>query len=125
MGLADDMSDKSDRLAPGAGGAAYKPYSWVARRWEISNSTLKSWADSGAVPVLRFPSGKRLHSVAHLEALLFFLVQWLFNNGLFNSRENHRRKTLEEEGVRKGVRCNQGGQHKQGGIAHQFRRINK
>ncbi len=70
MVLADDMSDKSAKLAPGAGGAAYKSYSWVARRWQISNSTLKLWADKGTVPVLRFPSGKRLYSVAHLEALL-------------------------------------------------------
>ncbi len=48
----------------------FKAFSWISTRFQVSNSTLKSWADRGLVPVLRLPSGKRLYSVPHLVALL-------------------------------------------------------
>jgi len=48
----------------------FRPYTWITARFQVSNNTLKSWAEKGLVPVLRFPSGKRLYSVPHLTALL-------------------------------------------------------
>jgi predicted site-specific integrase-resolvase len=49
----------------------YIPASEVKKRYQISNSTLRRWADQGKIPVVRFNvSGKRLYASDALETAI-------------------------------------------------------
>jgi putative resolvase len=73
--MADALPAEPQRTAgsanpAGANSSDFRSHAWITNRWQIANSTLQSWANSGRLPVVRFPSGKRLYSVSHLQRLL-------------------------------------------------------
>ena len=77
----------------------YIPASEVKKRYQISNSTLRRWADQGKIPVVRFNiSGKRLYEREALEATIGGNEQ-KFKEKIAYARvsSSHQREDLERQ----------------------------